>query len=309
MLDRSTPPLYQVIDHIDIPKVQSKYLENGVALHVLNAGEQPVIRIELIFPAGHTVDEKKGCSYFTVKMLGEGTKHRSSKEITAYIDQFGAFIDYNHGVDRVSISLFTLSKYLKDLLPILKELILEPVFPENELNNIKNITIQNLKVNQEKNSFVASRKFRELLFGVNHPYSSNLEEEHILLIEPEDLKQHFEKSIFQQKFDVFLVGKVGADEIALVDTYFGKMNFNPPLQDKPEVVFQRSPELHHIVSKDDALQSSIRIGRELFTKSHPDYFKMAVTNEIFGGYFGSRLMKNIREEKGFTYGIYSSIVN
>lgn len=158
MIDRTIPPPYHIIDTVDILQAQTSYLDNGIPLHVFNAGEQPLLKIEFIFAAGSYYEPKEGSSYFTVKMLGEGTDKRSSQEISQYVDQYGAFLDFNHGVDRASLSLYTLSKYAPQLFPILKELISCSVFPEKELSNLKNLTLQNLQVNQKKNNFLASKK-------------------------------------------------------------------------------------------------------------------------------------------------------
>ncbi|MDX2302943.1 MAG: pitrilysin family protein [Microscillaceae bacterium] len=310
MLDRTLPPPYQVIDKIDILQVQTHYLDNGLPLHVLNAGEQALLRIEMIFPAGNYYEIKHCTSYFTIKMLGEGTRQKSSKEINSFIDQFGAFIDFNHGVDRVSISLYTLSKHLESLLPVLIELISIPSFPDKELDNLKNITLQNLRVNQEKNNYIASSKFRELLFGIEHPYGRNLRKKDIEKLDRQDLIDFFQRCFLRQRFDLLLVGKVEDTVVKLVERYFSALKFDET------AISKRPDQTHspwhktglHEVQKEGSLQSSIRLGSALFTKAHPDYFKMMITNEIFGGFFGSRLMKNIREEKGYTYGIYSNIV-
>ena len=310
MLDRKLAPHYQVIDKIDILQVKTHHLDNGLALHILNAGEQPLLRLEMIFPAGNYYEIKNATSYFTIKMLGEGTQKRSSREIISFVDQFGAFIDFNHGVDRVSISLYALTKHLESILPILTELITLPTFPEKELENLKNITLQNLRVNKEKNNFLASKKFREQLFGDTHPYGRNLNEEVIEQLQRTDLQDYFERCYQGQKFDLLVVGKIEDNIIQQLKKHFSTLKFNAPSPEKNLNVLppnQQTNRTHKIV-KEASLQSSIRLGQRLFTKNHPDYFKMMVTNEIFGGYFGSRLMKNIREEKGYTYGIYSNIV-
>lgn len=307
MLDRRTPPISQTIDQIHIIKAQTSTLSNGMRLHVLNAGDLDILRIELIFEAGNIQEEKNGVSFFTSKMLGEGTSKHTSAEISEYIDRFGAFIDFNHGAERISIGLYSLSKHLEKLLPMLQDILMDSVFPEKELSNLKNITLQNLKVNEEKNNYIASKKFRELLFGAAHPYGKNLDEQVIEQVYHSDLIQHYNKHIKNQPFEVILVGKINQKEIDLVNECFGTLTIAPKTEKYLTKDVQTSSESKSFFPKADSLQSSIRIGKIFFPKNHPDYFEMAVVNEIFGGYFGSRLMKNIREQKGFTYGIYSSL--
>ena len=308
MLDRKIPPPYHKIDKIQIIQAHTQYLSNHLPLHVLNAGDLDLLRIELIFPAGSQSETQNGVSYFTTKMLGEGTSKHTSAEIVEFIDNFGAFADFNHGSDRISISLYTLSKHLEKLLPIFLELITDSVFPQNELENLKNITLQNIKVNEEKNNYIASKKFRELLFGQEHPYGRSLDEEAIQKIERNNLIQYFQSKILYQPFDLMLSGKITDTEVALVHQIFGHLPIRSMDIHLIKHDLQGSKQLTYIFEKEGSLQSSVRMGKILFTKNHPDYFKVTVANEIFGGYFGSRLMKNIREQKGYTYGIYSNLV-
>jgi predicted Zn-dependent peptidase len=309
MLNRSIPPAFQTLEKVHLPQVQSQSLSNGYKLHWLNAGEQPVVRIELIFKAGNWFETTKGTSYFTTKMLNEGTSRRSARQINEFVDQFGAFIEFNHGQDRMNITLYTVSKHLPKLLPLLEEIVLESVFPEKELENIKTITAQNLKVNQEKTSYVAQTRFRELLFGAMHPYGRNLYEQDIQSIEAPQLRQYYQTTIRHQPCDILLCGNIDDATLALVRNTFERMPVD--LQGQPGASINPNGLPAHAndtVEKEGSLQSTIRVGKRLFTRKHPDYFKMLVLNEVFGGYFGSRLMKNIREEKGFTYGISSNLV-
>ncbi|QHT69565.1 insulinase family protein [Rhodocytophaga rosea] len=308
MLNRYNPPDFQILQHVHVPRVQSHTLTNGIKLHWLNAGEQPIVRIELIFKAGNWYESQRNVSYFTIKMMNEGTTRMTARQINEYIDQFGAFLEFNHGQDKSSITLYTITKHLEKLLPVLKDIVTGSTFPEKELQNIKNISIQNLKVNQEKTAYLAQTRFRELLFGKDHPYGKNMYEEDILRIEPEALKQFYLERITSQPFDIVAAGEVSEQTLALLRHTFedivvrgislnGKEYSQAPISIKED-----------IVEKSESLQSTLRMGRKLFTRSHPDYIKMLVLNEILGGYFGSRLMRNIREEKGFTYGISSNLV-
>lgn len=309
MLNRSIPPAFQTLEKVHLPQVQSQTLSNGYKLHWLNAGEQPVIRIELIFKAGNWYESGKGTSYFTLKMMNEGTSRRSAREINEYVDQYGAFIEFNHGQDRVNITLYTVTKHLPKLLPLLQELLTDSVFPEKELQNLKKITAQNLKVNAEKTSYVAQTRFRELLFGEMHPYGRNLYEQDIEGIEAPQLRTYYQSNIRSQVCDILLCGNIDEATLGLIRNIFEQIPVKQDIQQNglvnPVVPFTNSK---NTLEKEGSLQSSIRIGKRLFTRQHPDYFKMLVLNEVFGGYFGSRLMKNIREEKGFTYGISSNLV-
>lgn len=309
MLDRTTPPIFKTIKHLEIPRLSSVHLSNGVSCHFLNAGVQEVFKLEVIFPAGSYYEEKAGVAYFTVKMLGEGTKYKSSAQISEAIDQLGGFIEFNHGLERLSITVMGISRYLEDFFLILEELLLFPSFPAQELPQLQSITAQNLQVNLEKNAYLASVKFRELLFGKQHPYGKSMDTAQIYEVSTDDLQRHYEKHLYQKPFDLILVGNYPDAQFEQILTRLSTWKIST---DAAPIHIESIEELlpqekHYLLSRPDKLQSSIRIGRKLFTKAHPDYFKVALLNEIFGGYYGSRLMKNIREDKGYTYGIYAQL--
>lgn len=308
MLDRTLAPDFRPITKISIPQIQSYTLPNGVPLYVVNVGEQPVIRLEVIFEAGTWYETQEGTSYFTTKMLNEGTSEHTSAEISAYFDQYGAFTEFFHNAERAGITVFGLSKHLPKLLPMVHEILHESIFPEKELEGLRRISLQNLKVNLEKTAYVATQTFRKQIFGAEHPYGRHISEEAIKSVNQSDLTA-FNQQFFKGKnYKIFLSGRVSEQEINLIKQYLG----NETLYEQTNSFDYELSETNAIttfIAKPNNLQSSIRMGKRLFNRSHPDYFKMLVTNEILGGYFGSRLMRNIREEKGFTYGISSSLVS
>jgi zinc protease len=306
--DRTEAPAFKVVKTIHLPDPQSHALDNGIPLHVINIGEQPVVRFECIFESGNWHEEQKGASYFAIKMLSEGTRSFSSSALSEAFDNIGAFIDLNHSSDRSGIVVYCLSRFLPEVMTLIQELIEEPSFPENELDELRNITLQNLRVNKEKTAYLATTEFRRQLFGSDHPYGQSQEEDVIQELPLAQIRAHFEKHIKTGKRTFVLAGQVGEQDVALVNKYFGQTAY---VAVKTETGHPGNTDYQGkqvLVEKADSVQSTIRMGRKLFTRNHPDYFKMLVTNEILGGYFGSRLMKNIREEKGLTYGISSHMV-
>jgi predicted Zn-dependent peptidase len=240
-------------------------------------------------------------------MLAEGTSNRTSAQISEAFDRYGAFLELNSGPDRASVVVYCLTKFLPTILPVLRELLTEPTFPQKELDDLRNITLQNLRVNYEKNAYVAGVFFREKLFGPNHPYVRSQRPEVIEKLTREDIVDFYERSIQKRPYQVVLAGAASENEVILINRELGQL---PVFMDTLPIVGTETPveaSLPTLLEKPESIQSSIRLGRRLFTRSHPDFFKMLVTNEVLGGYFGSRLMKNIREEKGFTYGISSNM--
>lgn len=308
MLDRTIAPDFKVIQTVNLPGPQTYTLDNGIALHVINIGEQPVVRLECIFEAGNWYESEAAASYFAVKMLTEGVEGMTSQEISEAFDQVGAFTELTHTSDRVGIVVYCLSRFLPEVLPLVQKLIRSATFPGKEFQELKNITVQNLKVNREKTAYLATTEFRARLFGTGHPYGQSQNAEEIEALGLDAVKAHYERFIRNGKFTAVLAGQITEADVQHVNATLGQNSFDI---EAGEFSFQASEPYQGteaIVDRPESVQSSIRMGRVLFNRHHPDYFKMLVTNEILGGYFGSRLMKNIREEKGLTYGISSHVV-
>ncbi len=309
ILDRTIAPDFQLIDSIQLPMALSKKLANGNRLHIVNIGEQPVVRLECIFDAGTWYESQDNAAYFAIKMLMEGTINRSYGQISDAFERIGAFTEMSTGSDRVGIVVYCLSRFLPEVTEIISDLIQNAIIPEKELEDVKNITLQNLRVNLEKTGYQAAVAFKAALFGANHPYGKSHLEAKIVAVGVEEVRSHYQSFIKNGAFTVFIAGQISELEVELIAKTLGGLEINP-IQNKvlhPIEVNYASKKI--LVEKQDSLQSTIRIGRILFTRKHPDYFAMLVTNEILGGYFGSRLMKNIREEKGLTYGISSHMVS
>ncbi len=308
-LDRLKSPSFQSIRNVNIPKINTSTLSNGIPVHYISIGEQPIVKLEISFDAGNWFEKQNGESFFVAKMLGEGTNSFTSSQISTFFDQYGAFIEFGHGLDRANITVYGLVKYLPTLLPMVKEILESAVFPDDELEKFKKIQLQTLEVNAEKTSFIANKVFRKKIFGENHPYGNSLDEDAINTISRKNLLDFYQKYWLNKKPRIFLSGKVTEYEVTLLDDFFGK--YNGEFTSKsvlPELDYVNSTvEKAILIEKHDSIQSSIRLGKQMMTRKHPDYFKMLVLNETLGGYFGSRLMRNIREEKGFTYGISSNI--
>ena len=307
-LDRTIAPDFKSVKAVNLPEPQTYTLDNGIALHVINIGEQPVVRLECIFEAGNWYETEAAASYFAVKMLMEGVEGMTSQEISEAFDQVGAFTEMTHTSDRVGIVVYCLSRFLPEVLPLVQKLISNATFPEKEFQELKNITVQNLKVNREKTAYLATTEFRARLFGTSHPYGQSQSAEEIEALGMEAVRAHYERFIRNSKFTTVLAGQVTGADVQHVNATLGRNSVDT---DAGKVSFTASEAYQGeetIVERQESVQSSIRMGRVLFNRHHPDYFKMLVTNEILGGYFGSRLMKNIREEKGLTYGISSHVV-
>ncbi|GAB3952438.1 pitrilysin family protein [Spirosoma harenae] len=306
-LDRTQSPPFQAINEILLPAVQSHRLDNGIPLHLIAVAHQPVLRLECVFDAGTWYEQVPGSAFFAMKMLSEGTTSRSSAQISEYVDSYGAFLELNTGPDRASIVVYCLTKFLPNILPLLAEILTEPTFPQKELEDLRNITLQNLRVNYEKNAYLAGVLFRETLFGAEHPYGRSQKPAFVETISRDNIVSFYERVIRNRPFQIILAGQAAENEILLINRALGQSAIRTDILPSFAENIADNNTLSVLSEKPDSIQSSIRLGRRLFTRSHPDFFAVLVANEVFGGYFGSRLMKNIREEKGFTYGISSNM--
>ena len=303
MLDRTVAPPFNRTTRFDLLQPEKVTLKNGIDSWFISAGQQDVIKIELILHGGRWYEQQWGASHFATNLLLKGTKTKTSAEIAQIFDLYGAHVDLNAGLDIISIALYSLNKYLEPALNLLFEVLTESVFPEKELEQSKSIFLENLQVNHEKTSFLASKSFRKNLFGETHPYGKELEEKDVLALNVDSVKGHYEQ--FGKDLFILVSGKVDDQTKARIIRTFS----NLPVQRVPDKKIGNVLDDPKRVSteKEGSLQSSIRMGKRFIDRNHPDYADVLLLNHILGGYFGSRLMKNIREEKGLSYGIYSSL--
>lgn len=304
-LDRKTPPDFKTIEDITFPWPITISLKDNIPFFILNQGELPIIKLSLIFESGSWYEPQHGIAYFTSKMLLEGTNNKTSQEIAAYIDYYGASLEIVSRLDYCSIELVTLRKHFKPMLELLAEILLFSTFPTTQLTLLQQIKIQEIKIEDEKNSQVAHKRFKEALLGKEHPYGYSLTATDIQAIRAEHLIDYHKKHLFAG-CQVLLSGQVNDEQIQDVQNYLSFLPSRQPNMPVHSSGIQLPSKIH--ISKDGSLQTAICIGKVLFTKKHPDYLAMRIVTELLGGYFGSRLMSNIREEKGYTYHIHASMI-
>jgi predicted Zn-dependent peptidase len=306
MLDRSLSPAIQIIDKLHLPKAQKMSLSNGIPVHIINMGTQEVLKMQLVFRAGRPFEKKQLIAKSTSSMLKEGTKGYDSASIADKIDFYGATLNTISNLDNSSIIFYSLNKHFQELLPLVAELLITPTFPQKELDTLLENNKRRLKVDLTKNDVVAYRKVTEFIFGKDHPYGYNSAAAAFDQVQREDLLQHFQKNYNAQNCQLFISGKVGDKELQLIEQYLGQLPTGKKTRRKKFKLTTETAEKRHI-KLPDSMQAAIRIGKKMIGRKHPDFAGFTVLNTILGGYFGSRLMMNIREEKGYTYNIYSTL--
>jgi len=306
MLDRSIAPPTHPIKEIPFPKPTVKQLSNGIPIHGFNIGSQEVIQIELIVKAGQKHGEKPLAVSTMANLVGEASKKYNPGEIIKHIDYYGAFFESSCDGDKSYFALFTLTKHLKTVLPIFAEAVLNPTFPERETKIYLANSKQNFLTRQKKTSYICRKNFNHLLFK-NHPYGRMVSAEDYDLVSPKDLIDFHQKHFIASNCEFFISGNYPNEVYNLLDSYFSIIPKTKNTTTSFPTVTQNKGG-KYFFEQEDAIQSGIRIGKILDVEfGSRDFFRLKILNTIFGGYFGSRLMSNIREDKGYTYGIGSGI--
>ncbi|WP_276132896.1 M16 family metallopeptidase [Polluticoccus soli] len=308
--DRSkAPAIHDAVEfEYKLPPINQEQLSNGLVLYWLNAGVQDVVEIDWVFPGGLWWEKKPAVSHAVAGLLKTGTSKRTAHQINEALEFYGASLKANAHNDYSMITLYTLTKHLPALLPIVNEIITEATFPETEMAIYKQNTIQRLLVHERECDFVANQRIDALLFGEAHPYGRYSKKEKIEAINREDVVAFHKVCYNLANMKIFMAGKVGAKEVKAVDDVFGRDALHPePLTQDTFAAPAPSDKKMQLINDPNGVQGAIRIGRVFPTRHDPDFAPMVVLNTLFGGYFGSRLMSNIREDKGYTYGIYSSL--
>jgi len=294
--------------NINFPQPEIYQLSNGIKVYQFNSGTQDVVSIEMVFAAGSWFQKKPFTAMATNLMLREGTKGYPAQKLAKTLDFFGAHFENTTERDNAYVTLYSLNKHLAHTLPLLSEIVKNPVFPESEFEILAGKQRQMLEVNRQKVNFLARTHFNSILFGENHPYGMYLEPGDIEQVSYTDLIGFHKSQYHSANCTIVVAGRIKPELKNALETHFGGNDWSGTASRRQSLSPAGSVQKSHFVEKKGAMQSAIRIGGLMFNRSHPDFAGMKVLNAILGGYFGSRLMNNLREDKGYTYGIGSSVV-
>ncbi len=312
MLDRKKAP--SITDATDFKLTLKPYehftLDNGVPVYAINAGAQDVLQIEMVFYAGNFFEKNKSVAAATNHLLKNGTKNRTAFELNEAFEYYGASCSRACYSETAVLSLHTLTKHTSKLLPVMRDMLTEASFLKEELDIFVQNTKQRLSVNLQKCEFVAGRKIDQFLYGEYHPYGTFTAAADMDALDAEQLLAFYNKFYVNGECVIFTAGKLPEDFQKLVNDHFGDLNLRQPTYKVSHIKTTPADETKYRIQNDEnAVQGAIRIAQPFPNRHHPDFKKVIVLNTVFGGFFGSRLMSNIREDKGYTYGIYSYLQN
>jgi hypothetical protein len=305
------PPIKDAVDYsLTLKPYQQFTLDNGIEVYSVDAGAQDVIQMEMVFYAGNFFENQKGIAAATNFLLKNGTSSKTAFQINEAFDYYGGYCSRACYNETSVITLHSLSKHVGKLLPIIEDMLTDSIFSEQELEIYQQNTKQRLKVNLQKAEFVAGRLIDSYIYGEHHPYGVYTHPLDVDALTTAACKEFYEKYYINGHCQIFVSGKIPLDFHEQLNHYFGKLTVQREKLVLP--LFSTTPieeKKFRINNDPNAVQGAIRIGMPFPNRHHPDFKQVMVLNTLFGGFFGSRLMSNIREEKGYTYGIYSYIQN
>jgi zinc protease len=313
LLRTQAPPIKDPVEfNIVLPECEISTLSNGVQVYMLNMGTEDTMMIDWVFYAGNCYETKKTVAAATNHLLKNGTSRLSAFELNEHFEFYGSYLSRHCYNETSEVVLHCLNKHVDELIPVVAEIISDSVFPEKELGIYVQNSKQKLQVNLQKCEFVASRLIDANLYGESHPYGAFSKIQDYEALERNDVVDFYNTYYKNGHCVIFVAGKLPPDTLHMLEKAFGSLPLKNHKGADKSIVYNLQPAAEKkqlLINDAQGVQAAIRIARHFPNRHHPDFQKVMVLNNIYGGFFGSRLMGNIREDKGYTYGIYSYLMN
>jgi predicted Zn-dependent peptidase len=295
------PPIFPV-RQIELPPVKQGSLSNGLPFYQINQGTQELVRIELVFWAGRPYEKHPLVARTASSLLKESTLYHTGAAIAEKFDYYGAGLSTPFQMDTANVVMYALNKQLPQVLPLFIEVLNSPAYLPKELAAYVNRRQQSLKEDLSKSEVLAYRHITECYFGSQHPYGYNSSPDQYDQLRTSWLKEHHDRCYNAQNGFALISGHFDSTTEKLIHQALAQLRQGQAQQPHHLEPSQQSPQLIRLAARNTS-QAAIRMGRRLFPRQHPDADGMYIVAHLLGGYFGSRLMENIREDKGYTYNI------
>jgi zinc protease len=310
--DRTVEPPYGPSPEIKVPDLWKGELSNGMEVYGIENTELPLVQFNLRLEGGLLLDQpdKVGVANLVAELMTKGTKNKTPEELEAAIDELGARINIRAGQQEIVISGNSLSRNYAPTMALVQEILLEPRWDEEEFELAKQSVVSRIAASRARPNIIADNSFNELVYGKDHILSNSILGTQISVesITLQDLKDYYAANFSPSVADYLVVGDVSKGDVmdalsGLEDKWKKKeVQFpelpEPPVVDNSRVYFYDVP---------NAKQSVLQFGYLALAENDPDYYPAVVMNYILGGGgFASRLTQELREGKGYTYGIRSS---
>ncbi len=307
LIDRKKEPVVKGFERLSIPYPNVTTLPNGLELYALDAGDQPINRITVSFSSGLMEAAIPDSLQLAVQLLREGTAAYSGSTISETLDYHGAWLKCDALSHNSSVNLWSLNRSTSKLLPLLGEILTKPSFPEKAFATLRDKHKSRYLLSQKNVSFMASRNDKKLVFGASHPINRMIDAEGIDTLSTDDIWAAYRQA-FTPAPRLFVAGNI-KEILPAVSDFFGRLDYNATVADQNIIDMQPLPGSHtSVIDVDAEHQAAIAVSIPTIGRNHPDYIALRLVIMALGGYFGSRLMANIREDKGYTYGIQANLL-
>lgn len=309
MLDRSIAPPVKTIDSIELLPIQETEFSNKFKVYYLQNCESDIIQLSFLFKAGYKYQHKKTLADVFTSLLINGSVHHSAKELSEMLEQYGVLYTIEPLPVYCKCQFTFLRKNISFILPVIEEIIKYANFPQDELDIYVQTSTEQYQTLIKNVATVAQWQYSKIIYGEEHPLNKWHTPEDYQKLTRDDLLYYLTTHFHPHNGFIFVSGNTDEKVLELLDNAFGKNLFHQTQHTFDETVpLPNSSEKHLYIQLPDALQSAIRVGMPIDIHiHHTDYFDFVIANTLLGGFFGSRLMSVIREEKGYTYGIYSAL--
>jgi predicted Zn-dependent peptidase len=307
-LAKEDPPAPEKMKKLSFPKWKDFKSKNGIEVIVVEHHEQPVATVYFVIKGGSTLDPegKSSLALYTSTLLNKGTKDKDSDELAEWIESYGGDFNAGSGNDFTYVSISILSEYIDVAYEFLADVIMNPTFPEDELEQERKRVRTALEFELSDPNAMADRHFNSVVYG-HHPYAVSPTVETVEAVMRDDIVAFHGKNYVANNAVLFVVGDVKEKDVKkAVKNHFGEWKEGTP----DVVVFPEPPErtaknisLYH---RPGSVQSNLYLGHLGLRPDNPDWAKVTVANKILGGGATGRLFLNIREDKGWTYGAYTT---
>jgi zinc protease len=306
-IDRTVAPPIKDFDDLRLDYPKPTALPNGVPMYVVSGGDQEVFKIELVYRGGEFAQDKKLEATMAVDMLQFGSEKYDQKAISETLDFYGASFDAESHLGYVIVSIKALNRCLDGVMPVFTDIVLHPSYPENHFEILKENKKDSIRTSERKTSVIARKAMVREYLGKGHPMAETATEKDVDDLTTDDLRRYHSKFCHTANLTIILSGLITEEIKQSVIKYFGttadgakelEIAMIPPLLSGKKFV---------VTDCKDSVQASLIMRIPTITRKHPDFLKLHVLCIVLGGYPGSRLMMNVREQKGYTYHIQASL--
>ena len=309
--DRTRPPRIRDFSHLNLPVPTTEKGQNGITIHFIETGTSPCSNVSVVWNYGAMHSSKLSAADFVPEMMLQGTKTMTGEQIVDRLDYYGTFITNSVSASHTKMEWTALNEFMPGIFELMSAIFLDPTFPAEPFEALKRKRLMAFDLGMTQTKTIASRKLKELLAGLGHPYIRPVERHQIAELNITDIENAWADGIHTAPIDIFVTGMLDENIKESTGLFAEKL----AEARKPYISTEREPKLPTPflpeapttlkVEMPETKQSSVMIGIPAIPRSHPDYILLRITVVALGGYFGSRLMTSVREELGLTYGIYA----